>query len=390
MKIVVACDSYKGSLSSMDVAHCIERGVLKYNKDFEVVKVPMADGGEGTVEALVESTGGRYENIIVRDPLFREVEAMYGISGDGKTAFIEMAEASGLTLLSAEERNPYVTSSYGTGQLICDALYKGCRKLIIGLGGSATNDGGVGMLRALGVRFLDAHGNELKEGGIYLSKIHTIKTENIIPTLKECDIRIACDVDNTLSGPNGASYVFGPQKGATEEMVSKLDEALLHYAKIIKQTTGIDVNKIKGSGAAGGIGAGFLGFTHAKLEKGVDIIIAETNLEKQLKGAQLVITGEGKMDYQTRFGKTPYGVAKKAKELGIPVIAIAGAIGDKTDSLYNYGFDSIFSIIDKPMTLEQSIEDTGALIEKAAHRIIRAVMIRDNSTKVTYEKGVMN
>jgi len=381
VKIVIASDSYKGALSSIDVANCIEKGINSYNKDYEIVKLSMADGGEGTVEALVEATKGHYRKVIVHDPLFRKVEATYGISGDKKTAFIEIAEASGLTLLNEKEKNPYVTSSYGTGQLICDALDRGCKNLIIGLGGSGTNDGGAGLLRALGAHFLDKNNKDLKEGGFYLSELEKIDTTNIHPLLKECKIKIASDVDNPLCGHNGASYIFGPQKGATKEMIVKLDEALSHYAKIIEKTVGINVANQKGAGAAGGMGIAFLGFTNAKIEKGIDIIIKETQFEKYLEDADLVITGEGSIDYQTRFGKTPYGIAQKAKEYDIPVIAIAGAVGKNADELYDYGFDSIFSIIDKPMTLEQAIKDSAILVERTAYRIIRTFMIRDDYKK---------
>lgn len=381
VKIIIASDSYKGTLTSLDVANCIERGIRNYNENYEIVKLSMADGGEGTVAALVEATKGNYKKVIVRDPLFRKVEATYGISGDGNTAFIEIAEASGLTLLKEKERNPYITSSYGTGQLICDALDKGCKDLVIGLGGSGTNDGGAGLLRALGARFLDKNNNELKEGGFYLSGLTRIDTTNIHPRLKECKIKIASDVDNPLCGRNGASYIYGPQKGATDEMIVKLDEALSHYAKIIEKTVGINVANLKGAGAAGGMGVVFLGFANAKIEKGIDIVIKETQLEKHLQDADLVITGEGSIDYQTRFGKTPYGVAQKSKEHNVPVIAIAGTVGKDADELYDYGFDSIFSIIDKPLTLEQAMKDSDILIEKAAHRVIRTFMLKEKYKK---------
>ena len=372
MKVVIAPDSYKGSLTAMEVANSIEEGIIKYNKNIEVVKVPMADGGEGTVQALVDATGGKIINLKVCDPLLREIDSFYGILGDGKTAIIEMAAASGLNLLHKNELNPLITSTYGTGQILNDAIEKGCRKIIVGLGGSATNDGGAGMLRALGIRFLNKEGRDIPEGGGVLKNLYKIDKKNFNTEILKCEIIVACDVDNTLCGINGATNVFGPQKGASEDDIRILDEGLSEYSKIIKREFGVDVLNVSGSGAAGGTGAAFL-VIGAKLESGVDIVIRETNLVEALKDSDIVFTGEGRIDFQTKFGKAPYGVAKEAEKIGLPVIAICGEIGEGYDELYNHGFTSIFSIVNKPMTLEESIKDSKKLINDVSERVIRLI-----------------
>ncbi|EEH97236.1 glycerate kinase [Clostridium tertium] len=372
MKVVIAPDSYKGSLTAMEVANSIEEGIIKYNKNIEVVKVPMADGGEGTVQALVDATGGKIINLKVCDPLLREIDSFYGILGDGKTAIIEMAAASGLNLLHKNELNPLITSTYGTGQILNDAIEKGCRKIIVGLGGSATNDGGAGMLRALGIRFLNKDGRDIPEGGGVLKNLYKIDKKNFNTEILKCEIIVACDVDNTLCGINGATNVFGPQKGASEDDIRILDEGLSEYSKIIKREFGVDVLNVSGSGAAGGTGAAFL-VIGAKLESGVDIVIRETNLVEALKDSDIVFTGEGRIDFQTKFGKAPYGVAKEAEKFGLPVIAICGEIGEGYDELYNHGFTSIFSIVNKPMTLEDSIKDSKKLINDVSERVIRLI-----------------
>lgn len=372
MKVVIAPDSYKGSLTAMEVANSIEEGIIKYNKNIEVVKVPMADGGEGTVQALVDATGGKIINLKVCDPLLREIDSFYGILGDGKTAIIEMAAASGLNLLHKNELNPLITSTYGTGQILNDAIEKGCRKIIVGLGGSATNDGGAGMLRALGIRFLNKEGRDIPEGGGVLKNLYKIDKKNFNTEILKCEIIVACDVDNTLCGINGATNVFGPQKGASEDDIRILDEGLSEYSKIIKREFGVDVLNVSGSGAAGGTGAAFL-VIGAKLESGVDIVIRETNLVEALKDSDIVFTGEGRIDFQTKFGKAPYGVAKEAEKIGLPVIAICGEIGEGYDELYNHGFTSIFSIVNKPMTLEDSIKDSKKLINDVSERVIRLI-----------------
>ncbi|MBS5936920.1 glycerate kinase [Clostridium sp.] len=372
MKVVIAPDSYKGSLTAMEVANCIEEGIKRYNKNIEVVKVPMADGGEGTVQALVDATGGRIINLKVCDPLLREVDSFYGILGDGNTAIIEMAAASGINLLDRNELNPLITSTYGTGQIINDAIERGCKNIIVGIGGSGTNDGGAGMLRALGIRFLNEEGRDIQEGGAALKELHSIDKKNFNKRISKCNIKVACDVDNPLCGLNGASHVFGPQKGASKEDIELLDEALNQYAKIIKNEFNIDVLNIPGSGAAGGSGAAFLAIG-SKLERGIDIVINETNLQTMIESADIVFTGEGRIDFQTKFGKAPYGVAKEAKKNGLPVIAICGEIGEGYDELYNHGFTSIFSIVNRPMTLEESIKDSKKLIRDVSERIVRVI-----------------
>jgi len=371
MKIVIAPDSYKGSLSALEVANNIEKGIRRIFNNLTIEKIPMADGGEGTVQSLVDSTNGKIVNVIVKGPLGKDVTAFYGILGDAKTAIIEMAAASGLPLIPKEEKNPLITTSYGTGQLIKDALDKDCKNIIIGLGGSATNDGGVGAAKALGVKFLDKEGNNIGEGGGAVDKLNSIDISNIDPRIKDCNITAACDVDNPLCGPKGASHVFGPQKGADSSMIEFLDKNLSHYAEIIKRDLSIDIINTPGAGAAGGLGAGIMAFLNASMKRGIDIVIELTDLEQKIKDADLVFTGEGMIDFQTAFGKAPFGVAKIAKKYDIPVIAIAGGIGKDAETLYSKGFDSIFSIVDGPMTLDNAIENSSILIERTAERIAR-------------------
>jgi glycerate 2-kinase len=387
VRVVIASDKFKGSLRSYEVASCIERGIKKVDSSIEVIKLPMADGGEGTVESLIAGFTGKMVTVKVRDPLMREINSTYGIINGGKTAIIEMASSSGLMLLSQKERNPLKTTTYGFGECIKDAFDKGCRDIIIGIGGSATNDGGAGMLQALGARLLDAEENEIGPGSENLSKLETIDISNLDRRIKEVKITVACDVDNPLCGPNGASYVFGFQKGADEEMVKVLDNNLHHFGKIIEKVTGVSIINYPGAGAAGGVGGSMLAFLCAELKKGIDLVIEITKLEEKIREADLVITGEGMIDYQTKFGKTPYGVAKIAKKYNVPVVAIAGSIGEGYEVLYENGFDTIFSIIDKPMTLKQAIRNSETLVEAAAERIIRALLIRLNEN-ISKEKRI--
>lgn len=374
MKIVIAPDSFKGSLSAKEVADAIEKGINKLNKNITVQKIPMADGGEGTVQALVDGTGGKIIYTRVFDPLMREIDSFYGILGDNKTAVIEMSAASGLTLISVEERNPLLSTTYGTGQLFLHALEQGCRNFIIGIGGSATNDGGFGMMKALGVKFLNSSKEDIGLGGGALERLSFIDISNLDPRIKECSITVACDVDNPLCGVRGASSVFGPQKGATSEMIVTLDKNLKLYSEIIKDLLGVSIVNTPGSGAAGGLGGGLMAFLNAKLKSGIDIVIDATNLEAYIKNADLIITGEGCIDYQTQFGKTPYGVAKLGEKYKIPVIALAGSIGKDANVLYDRGFHSIFSIVNKPMTLEEAIKEGAFLLEDAAERVLRAML----------------
>ncbi|WBW99025.1 glycerate kinase family protein [Oceanirhabdus sp. W0125-5] len=378
MKIVVAPDSFKGSLTAKEACEYIEKGIKKVFIDAEIIKVPMADGGEGTVQSLVDCTSGELISVKVKDPLFRDIDAFYGILGDRKTAVIEMAAASGLPLLKKEERNPMKTSTYGTGELIKDALDRGCRNIIIGIGGSATNDGGAGMVKALGGKLLDKDGNDIGVGGEGLEKLDKIDLSQIDRRIKECKIIAACDVDNPLCGLKGASYVFAPQKGANEEMVEKLDKNLFNFAEVIKENMSIDIKDHPGAGAAGGLGAGLMAFLNAELRSGINIVTETVKLEDKIKGADFVITGEGMIDFQTQFGKTPFGVATLAKKYGIPVIAIAGSIGKGSEILYEKGFDGIFSISEKPMTLEESMSESRELIERTAERVMRVLKIKFN------------
>jgi len=371
MKILIAPDSFKGSLSALEVAAAIQKGIKKTDTSIETILVPMADGGEGTVQSLVDATDGKIIELSVHDPLFREIKSFYGIMGDGKTAVIEMAAASGLPLLKPEERNPLKTTSFGFGELIKDAIDRGCNEIILGLGGSATNDGGIGMAQALGVRFLDEQGNEVGSGGGELMKIKTVDYSGIDPRLNDVKFIAACDVDNPLCGEKGASNVYGRQKGATDNDVNFLDSGLSHFAQIIENKTGLNLKDYSGAGAAGGLGFGVMIFLKGKLERGFDIVARITKLAEKMAGADLVITGEGQIDFQTAHGKTPFGVAQLAKAKNIPVVAIAGSLGENYQILYDKGFDAIFSIINKPMSLEKAFENTSELLENIGESIIR-------------------
>lgn len=371
MKIVAAPDSFKGSLSSTEIAEAIERGVHKVDPSITVLKVPVADGGEGTVEALVCATGGTIIPVKVTGPLLKEVDAFYGISGDGQTAFIEMAAASGLALLECNEYNVMKANSYGTGELIIHALDRGCRHIIMGLGGSATNDGGAGLLQALGVRFYDRYNFDLSFGGKSLGDLFGFDLSGIDSRLKDTDFIIACDVENPLCGPQGASVIFGPQKGANPDEVFLLDDCLRQFACVIERDLGKQVAELAGAGAAGGMGAGLMAFLDARLVKGIDLIIEACGLESGIADVDCVITGEGKIDNQTAFGKTPLGIAQLAKKHGIPVIGIAGTLGPDIDQLYEQGFTSLFALADRPMTLDDSMSEAKQLIEKLTTNIVR-------------------
>ncbi|ADD02705.1 glycerate kinase [Thermoanaerobacter italicus Ab9] len=374
VKILIAPDKFKESLSALKVADSIEKGILKVFPKVVIEKVPLADGGEGTVESLVNATGGKIIKTNVKDPLFRDIESFYGILGDGETAVIEMAAASGLYLLKDYERNPMITTTYGTGQLIKDALDKGCRNFIIAVGGSATNDGGAGMATALGVKFYDKDGREIGLGGGALSKIYSIDTSNLDYRLKECRFIVACDVANPLIGENGASRVYGPQKGATKEMVKVLDKNLEHYGKLLEKYFNKRIIDVPGSGAAGGLGAGLMAFLNAQLKSGIEIIIEALKLEEKIKEADIVISGEGKVDFQTAFGKTISGIAKLCKKHNKPLIVIAGTVED-IEKLYEIGVSSVFSIMEKPMSLEDAIKNAPTLLEKSAERIFRLIKV---------------
>jgi len=371
VKIVIAPDGFKGNLSALQVAQAIDKGIKRVVPDALTTLKPMADGGEGTVQAMVDATGGKVMTTEVTDPLGGRVSAHWGLLSDKVTGVIEMASASGLPLVPPEKRNPLLTTTYGTGELILAALESGCRKLIIGIGGSATNDGGAGMAQALGARLLDSTGAELPSGGAALTNLEHIDVTNLDPRLADCEVLIASDVSNPLCGAHGASAVYGPQKGATPEMVTQLDAALAHYADVIQRDLGIKVKDALGAGAAGGLGAGLIVFLKAELIPGIDIVIQATNLVDSLKDADLVFTGEGRIDSQTACGKVPTGVAKRAKEFGLPVIAIAGEILDDYHIVYEHGIDAVLSIAPGPISLSQSMAEAEKLITDTAERATR-------------------
>lgn len=378
MKIVVAPDSFKGSLTSLQAANAIEKGIqraaARFHKSVEIIKIPMADGGEGTVEAIITATEGRIIDTPVLDPLGRKVESFFGILPDN-TGVIEMAAASGLNLIKSEEKNPLKTTTFGTGQLIKAALDYGCAKIIMGIGGSATNDGGVGMAQALGVQFLDQNGHEIGFGGGALADICKIDISGLDPRLKQLPITVACDVKNLLCGSEGASAVYGPQKGADPAMVKILDKNLHHLAEIIKTDLGIDVANIPGSGAAGGVGAGLIAFLKAAIEPGVKLIPKIVKFEERIKNAAFIITGEGATDYQTMFGKVPFGIAAIAEKYGKPVICVSGSLGNGYEKLYEKGITALFSIVNRPMPLKDAIINGADLLEKVAENIFNTIFI---------------
>jgi glycerate kinase len=375
MKILIAPDSFKECLSSREVAMAIAEGIKVICPHCDITSIPVADGGEGTVEALMEATQGSILDVDSVDALMRPVHSFIGITGDKHTAVIEMAAASGIGLIHPSERNPLITSTYGTGLLIRHALEKGYKKIIIGIGGSATNDGGMGMAAALGYKFRDKNGKEVTPGGRSLKNISSIDDSGVIPELKSAVISVACDVTNTLCGPHGASVVFGPQKGATPEMVQELDAGLYHFARVIKEKLYKDVIDVPGAGAAGGLGAGLLAFTPAVLKSGFDIVKEVTGLEQRIQEADLVFTAEGKVDYQTQFGKTPFGVAQIALKYKKPVLALAGTIGNGAEVLLDKGITAYFSITDKPMTLEESVRQAPVLLKNTVSQIMKLVLM---------------
>ena len=376
MRIVVAPDSYKGSVSAIGVAEAMERGILRIFPTAEVRKIPIADGGEGTVEALVTATGGELKHTEVTGPMGEKVNALWGILGDGKTAVLEMAAASGLPLVPKEKRDPRVATTYGTGELIRAALDAGLRSIIIGIGGSATNDGGVGMAQALGAKFLSKDGASLPPGGGFLHKLANIDLTGLDSRLLKTEITVACDVDNPLCGTRGASAVFGPQKGATPEMVQELDAGLRHFAQCAREATGRDVAELAGAGAAGGLGAGLMFFTPAKLRPGVEIVLDAVKFADVVKEADFVITGEGRTDFQTAYGKAPVGVAKVAKQFNVPVFCISGGLGEGADDVLTLGIDATMSICSRPMSLEECMKDGAILIEEATMRLCRILKVK--------------
>lgn len=370
---MLAPDSFKESMTAKEVCEAMELGIKRAIPDAVCIHVPMADGGEGTVQSLIDATDGTLIRKEVTGPLGTPVMAQYGILGDGKTGVIEMASASGIHYVTKETKNPLITTTFGTGELIRDCIERGITNIILGIGGSATNDGGTGMAAALGYTFRDASGNELPLGGGFLGELHTIDTSGVIPQLKHINILVASDVTNPLCGERGASVVFGPQKGATPEMVHLLDNNLRHYSKVVQEQLGIDVVNVPGAGAAGGLGAGLLAFTNSTMKKGIEIVIEYTKLKEKMQQVDYCFTGEGGIDFQTKFGKAPYGVSQAAKSVNsaIKVIALAGYIGQDVETLYDEGFDAIFGIVPGAADLETLLAQGKENVARTSESIAR-------------------
>lgn len=360
MKVVIAIDSLKGSLSSMEAGMAIKDGILAAKPDAEVIVKPLADGGEGTTDALIEGMNGERIDLTVTGPMHTPVDAYYGYLKDTNTAVMEMASAAGITLVPDSEKNPLLATSYGVGEMINDAIQRGCRNFIIGIGGSVTNDGGIGMLKALGVRFLDENGEDAGEGGQALAKVARIDVSGMNPLLKECHIQVACDVNNPLCGENGSTYVYGPQKGVTEDMKKTLDEAMAHFARVTSETLENDYMNTPGAGAAGGLGYAFLAYTGAALTPGIELILDAVGLEEELSGADVVVTGEGRLDFQTAMGKAPVGVARLAKKYNAKVIAFAGSVTKKATACNKEGIDAFFPILRSVCTLAEAMDPVAA------------------------------
>ena len=360
MKVVIAIDSLKGSLSSMEAGMAIKDGILAAKPDAEVIVKPLADGGEGTTDALIEGMNGERIDLTVTGPMHTPVDAYYGYLKDTNTAVMEMASAAGITLVPDSEKNPLLATSYGVGEMINDAIQRGCRNFIIGIGGSVTNDGGIGMLKALGVRFLDENDEDAGEGGQALAKVARIDVSGMNPLLKECHIQVACDVNNPLCGENGSTYVYGPQKGVTEDMKKTLDEAMAHFARVTSETLENDYLNTPGAGAAGGLGYAFLAYTGAALTPGIELILDAVGLEEELSSADVVVTGEGRLDFQTAMGKAPVGVARLAKKYNAKVIAFAGSVTKEATACNKEGIDAFFPILRSVCTLAEAMDPDAA------------------------------
>ncbi|EPF5351165.1 glycerate kinase [Cronobacter sakazakii] len=377
-KIVIAPDSFKESLSAMDVAKAIEAGFREIYPQASYVCVPMADGGEGTVEAMVAATGGQIITTPVTAPLGNKVDGFFGLLGDGETAVVEMAAASGLHLVPTAQRDPRITTSYGTGELILAALERGVKAIIIGIGGSATNDGGAGMMQALGARFLDGEGCELAPGGAALARLERLDLSALDPRLAQVSVTAACDVDNPLCGEKGASAVFGPQKGATPAMVTELDAALRRFGEQLEAATGKAIISAPGAGAAGGMGAALLGMLNAELRPGIEIVIESLGLAQAVRDADLVITGEGRLDSQSIHGKTPVGVARVAKQFQRPVVAIAGSLTPDYQIVHEHGIDAAFSVIDRIVTLQEALDDAARNLRVTGRNVAALWRLAEN------------
>ncbi len=370
MRFLFASDSFKGTITSEQSIRLLTEAARKVFPGCETAGVPVADGGEGTVEAVVTATGGQIRRVKVYGPLMEETEAFYGVFG-GDCAVIEMAAASGLPMVPQKLRNPLNTTTYGTGQLICDALDQGLRKLSIAIGGSATNDGGMGAMRALGIRFLDKDGKELKGNGADLAKVADIDISGLHPAVKEAQITVMCDVTNPLTGPDGATYTFGKQKGGTPEILDQLEAGMKNYAAVMRERLGIDVEQKAGAGAAGGLGAALCGFLNATLKSGIDTVLDLIDFDGLLDGTDLVITGEGRIDWQSAFGKVPSGIGQRCKAKGIPAVAIVGGMGQGADRIFEYGIESILPTINGAMDIGEACDRAEELYASAAERTFR-------------------
>ncbi|SER66991.1 glycerate kinase [Psychrobacillus sp. OK032] len=374
MKIVVSPDSFKGSLTAMEAAREIAAGIKEVNPMIETVLLPVADGGEGTLEPLILATNGHTVQVDVHDPIGRPIQVEYGVLGDGETCVIEMAKASGLTLLKDDERNPLIASTFGTGELILHALDNGFKKFVVGIGGSATNDGGTGMLRALGMKFLDQFGDELPEGADALAKLHKVDVTNFDKRVRESQFIIACDVDNPFIGPNGATAIFGPQKGVTPELVDVLDQNLLHLANKIEEVTGIALHQKPSAGAAGGLGGAFLAFFPVSLKPGIEVVIEAINFKAQIVDADFIITGEGKSDIQTLSGKAPIGIANVGKEMGVPVILLSGFIEEESRPQLASYFYKLSSVVGDTVSKKESIEQADYYLRLRTKEVMQSIL----------------
>ena len=373
MKIVVAPQAFKGSISAQDAGQAMREGILRVFADAEVEVTPVADGGDGTLQTLVGLTGGSVRSVRVAGPLGERIEAQWGALGDGQTAVIEMARTSGLALLSPAERDPLHATTYGLGEVLREALDAGFRSFIVGIGGSATNDGGAGMAQALGVRLLDETGRDLPPGGAALAGLRRVDVSGLDGRVMEARFSVACDVSNPLTGPEGASAVYGPQKGAAPDLVEQLDAALKNFAEVVERDTGTSIDAVRGSGAAGGLGGGMMAFLGGSLRAGVDIVLDHVGLEEKLEGADLVITGEGRIDFQTVYDKAPIGVARRAKRRGIPVLAVCGSLGKGFEDVHAEGIDAAVSILTAPLTLDEASARAGDLIADAVAGAMRSM-----------------
>lgn len=376
MKIVIAPDSFKESMTAMEAANAIEEGFKEVLPDSVYVKIPMADGGEGTVQSIIDATGGTMKKLMVTGPLGEEIEGFYGLSGDKKIAVIEMAASSGLDKVAPEKRNPLLTTTLGFGELIKDALDEGVEEILLGIGGSATNDGGAGMIMSLGGKLLDSNNELISPTGEGLKDLTQIDTSELHPRIKEVSIRVACDVDNPLTGEKGASYIYGPQKGGNQEQLDQLDQNLSHYAQVIRDFLGIDIEHISGAGAAGGLGAGIMAFLDGRLERGGDLLVDMLDLKDHIKDADLVITGEGGINHQTIFGKTPIAVSRVSKAYGVPTIAFAGCLNKGYESIYGEGINAAFSIIPEFTSLDEALKNGYVNLKNASMNCAKVLAIQ--------------